>query len=37
MIKCSAGGLSFVEINIPKYYTIDFMTEKGKTYTIVPL
>jgi hypothetical protein len=21
----------------PKYYTIDFITEKGKTYTIVPL
>jgi alpha-L-fucosidase 2 len=26
-----------VELNIPKRYTIDFITEKGKTYTIVPL
>ena len=26
-----------VELNIPKEYTIDFITEKGKTYTIVPL
>ena len=26
-----------VELNIPKRYTIDFTTEKGKTYTIVPL
>jgi len=26
-----------VELNIPKHYTIDFITEKGKTYTIVPL
>jgi len=33
----SRRGCQFVEINIPKYYTIDFMTEKGKTYTIVPL
>ena len=26
-----------VELNIPKRYTIDFATKKGKTYTIVPL
>ena len=26
-----------VGLNIPKHYTIDFITEKGKTYTIVPL
>ena len=26
-----------VEIKIPKRYTIDFITERGKTYTIVPL
>ncbi|HZI52667.1 MAG TPA: glycoside hydrolase family 95 protein, partial [Chitinophagaceae bacterium] len=26
-----------VDLTIPKHYTIDFMTEKGKTYTIVPL
>jgi alpha-L-fucosidase 2 len=26
-----------VELNIPKRYTIDFITEKGKIYTIVPL
>ncbi|HEX3166478.1 MAG TPA: hypothetical protein VHQ93_09435, partial [Chitinophagaceae bacterium] len=26
-----------VELNIPKRYTIDFTTEKGKTYTIVSL
>lgn len=26
-----------VELNIPKCYTIDFITQKGKTYTIVPL
>ncbi|MFI5130311.1 MAG: glycosyl hydrolase family 95 catalytic domain-containing protein [Chitinophagales bacterium] len=26
-----------VELNIPKQFTIDFVTEKGKTYTIVPL
>ena len=26
-----------VELNIPKRYTIDFITEKGKTYSIVPL
>ena len=26
-----------VDLNIPKRYTIDFITEKGKTYTIVPL
>jgi len=26
-----------VELNIPKRYTIDFITEKGKTYTIAPL
>jgi len=26
-----------VEISIPKSYTIDFVTEKGKIYTIVPL
>ena len=26
-----------VELNIPKDHTIDFITEKGKTYTIVPL
>ena len=26
-----------VELNIPKHYTIDFVTKKGKTYTIVPL
>ena len=25
------------ELNIPKRYTIDFATKKGKTYTIVPL
>ena len=30
-------GCQFVEISIPKYYIIDFITEKGKTYTIVPL
>jgi len=24
-------------LNIPKLYTIDFATKKGKTYTIVPL
>jgi alpha-L-fucosidase 2 len=28
---------NLVELNIPKHYTIDFLTEKGKTYTIVPL
>ncbi|HEU5168840.1 MAG TPA: glycoside hydrolase family 95 protein [Chitinophagaceae bacterium] len=26
-----------VELNIPKRYTIEFITEKGKIYTIVPL
>ena len=26
-----------VDLTIPKHYTIDFMTEKGKTYTIGPL
>jgi alpha-L-fucosidase 2 len=26
-----------VELNIPTRYTVDFITEKGKTYTIVPL
>ena len=26
-----------VEVNQQKGYTIDFKTEKGKTYTIVPL
>jgi alpha-L-fucosidase 2 len=26
-----------VELNIPKRYTIDFITQKGKTYTIVSL
>ena len=26
-----------VELNIPTTYSIDFMTQKGKTYTIVPL
>ena len=26
-----------VDLSVPKYYTIDFMTGKGKTYTIVPL
>jgi alpha-L-fucosidase 2 len=25
------------ELKIPKHYTIDFLTEKGKTYSIVPL
>jgi alpha-L-fucosidase 2 len=29
--------VQLVELNIPKRYTIDFITEKGKTYTIVPL
>jgi alpha-L-fucosidase 2 len=26
-----------VELNIPKHFIIDFITEKGKTYSIVPL
>lgn len=26
-----------VELNVPKRYIIDFMTEKGKTYTVTPL
>ena len=26
-----------IELNSAKGYTIDFKTEKGKTYTIVPL
>ena len=33
--KNSAANL--VELNIPKSYSIEFITEKGKTYTIVPL
>ncbi|MEO8404182.1 MAG: glycoside hydrolase family 95 protein [Chitinophagaceae bacterium] len=28
---------SLVELNVPVRYTIDFITVKGKTYTIVPL
>jgi len=28
---------TLVELNIPKRYQVDFITEKGKTYTIVPL
>jgi alpha-L-fucosidase 2 len=28
---------TLVEVNIPKRYGLDFITEKGKTYTIVPL
>ena len=27
---------TLVELNIPKRYVIDFVTEKGKTYTVVP-
>ena len=26
-----------IELNIPKLYSIEFKTEKGKTYTIIPL
>ena len=28
---------TLVELTVPKRYTIDFITEKGKTYTITPL
>jgi alpha-L-fucosidase 2 len=31
------GNAQLTELTIPKRYTIDFVTEKGKTYTIVPL
>jgi alpha-L-fucosidase 2 len=29
--------VKLVEQNVPKQYTIDFATEKGKTYSIIPL
>ena len=28
---------TLVELNVAKRYVIDFITEKGKTYTVVPL
>jgi alpha-L-fucosidase 2 len=31
------GNAKLVEVPIPKEYTIDFKTVKGKTYTVVPL
>jgi len=31
------SNAKLVELNTPQRITIDFMTEKGKTYTIIPV